>query len=86
MGVLTAMCGKITSLVKSVEPKARCTATAIPNQASDARGKRTDWMASIPLRGMKRNPAADSDANCLELLQAQRHELLIAVRDLFAQS
>ncbi len=38
---------------KSVEPKARCTATAIPNQASEARGRRRDWMASIALRGMK---------------------------------
>ena len=38
---------------KSVEPKARCAATAIPNQASEDRGRRRDWMASIPLRGMK---------------------------------
>src|ERR1700676_942935 len=38
---------------KSVEPKARCTARAIPNQASEERGRRRDWMASIPLRGMK---------------------------------
>jgi hypothetical protein len=39
---------------KSVEPKAaRCTGTAIPNQASEERGRRRDWMASIPFRGMK---------------------------------
>jgi hypothetical protein len=33
--------------------KARCTARAIPNQASEDRGRRRDWMASIPLHGMK---------------------------------
>src|ERR1700730_12369297 len=38
---------------KSVEPKACCTARAIPNQASEVRGRRRDWMASIPFTGMK---------------------------------
>jgi len=38
---------------KSAEPKAHCTATAIPNQASEDRARRRDWMASIPLCGMK---------------------------------
>jgi hypothetical protein len=38
---------------KSVEPKARYTAKAIPNQASEDRGRRRDWMASIPFHGMK---------------------------------
>src|SRR5260370_30591000 len=33
---------------KSVEPKARYVGTAIPNQASEERGRRRDWMASIP--------------------------------------
>ena len=35
---------------KSVKPKARCPGAATPNQASEDRGRRRDWMASIPLR------------------------------------
>jgi hypothetical protein len=39
-----------------VEPKARYAGTAIPNQAWEERGRRRDWMASIPFTGMKVQP------------------------------
>ena len=49
---------------KSVESKARCTAKAIPNQASEERGRRGDWMASIPLHGMKNVPTPPYRETC----------------------
>jgi hypothetical protein len=53
MAVITTTASTRPSRMVFVEPKARCTATAIPNQASEERGRCRDWMASIPLHRMK---------------------------------